>query len=642
MSTARTSTRWRLPDFLYKITPEEQARLSRQRVGIVGLSVGQSVAVTMALERGFGEVRLADFDGLELSNLNRIRAGVHSLGLPKVIVTAREIAEIDPFLSVRCYPDGVTPENLEAFLFDGGFSLDLLIDECDSLDVKILLRSEAKARGIPVLMDTSDRGLLDVERFDREPERPILHGLVGDLDPRRLRGLTTEEKIPYILQMLDLTALSTRMRASLIEVEQTITTWPQLASAVVHGGAAAADVARRIALGQMTASGRYRVDLEALIPGPEPPRAATDAAAVPPPPPQREEMLSAIRKAEAGRPAEGGAAPLALERDQVGRLVAAAIAAPSGGNCQPWKWLYREGVLSLFHDPARSRSLLDFQGAGAMLSLGAAAENLILAAHHEGLAVELRSLAEGGHPEWVAAFRFYHRPNASRAPREWDDLSAMIGVRHTNRKLAPRRTLRPEDLRAMDEAVRSIPGAELQILEAEQELEEVGRLLGAGDRLRLLDRRLNREMMGEVRWSPEEARATRDGIAIGTMELKPLDRAGLKVCRDWPTLELIREWGVGSGLERMAVRSIASAGAVGLVTLPRARPADYFQGGRAVQRAWLTASRRQIAFQPMTALPYLFARLVRGGGEGLDATTLAELRPLRPPNFRVADLPGRS
>jgi len=66
---------------VYKITPEERDILGKQIVGVVGLSVGQSVSVTMAMERGFGEIRLADFDLLELSNLNRIRTGVQSLGL---------------------------------------------------------------------------------------------------------------------------------------------------------------------------------------------------------------------------------------------------------------------------------------------------------------------------------------------------------------------------------------------------------------------------------------------------------------------------------------------------------------------------------------------------------------------------------
>jgi hypothetical protein len=55
----------------YKITREEQRELSKKKIGIIGLSVGQSIALTMAMERIFGELRLADFDTAELSNLNR-------------------------------------------------------------------------------------------------------------------------------------------------------------------------------------------------------------------------------------------------------------------------------------------------------------------------------------------------------------------------------------------------------------------------------------------------------------------------------------------------------------------------------------------------------------------------------------------
>src|SRR5262249_55544663 len=90
----------------YKITPEEQATLAQKRLGVVGLSVGQMVALTLALERSFGELRLADFDRVDLSNLNRIRTGVHCLNVPKAYVTAREIAEIDPYLRITVFPEG--------------------------------------------------------------------------------------------------------------------------------------------------------------------------------------------------------------------------------------------------------------------------------------------------------------------------------------------------------------------------------------------------------------------------------------------------------------------------------------------------------------------------------------------------------
>src|ERR1051326_6852902 len=213
----------------YKITPDEQARLAAKRVGVIGLSVGQSIAVTLALERSAGELRLADFDRLDLSNLNRVRAGVHAIDIPKVYVTAREIAEIDPFLRIEAFPEGITESNLDAFLTGNG-KMDVIVEECDSLDVKILVRYRARQLGIPVVMATSDSGMLDIERFDEEPGRPVFHGLIGDLDSRALRGLTTEQKVPHVAKLVGLRSVSARLRASLVEVEQTISTWPQLGS----------------------------------------------------------------------------------------------------------------------------------------------------------------------------------------------------------------------------------------------------------------------------------------------------------------------------------------------------------------------------------------------------------------------------
>ena len=121
-----------------------------------------------------GELRLADFDTIELSNLNRLPGTVLDLGVNKAVAAARRIAEIDPYLRVVVVPEGIQPDNLGSFL-DG---LDLVIEECDSLDVKLLVREAARDRRIPVVMETSDRGVLDVERFDLEPERPIFHGLL--------------------------------------------------------------------------------------------------------------------------------------------------------------------------------------------------------------------------------------------------------------------------------------------------------------------------------------------------------------------------------------------------------------------------------------------------------------------------------
>jgi molybdopterin/thiamine biosynthesis adenylyltransferase len=248
-----------------KITEEEQAKLASKKIGVIGLSVGQSVAVTMATERIFGTLRIADFDTLELSNLNRIRKGLDYLGAAKTTMVIREIAEIDPYLKVEVFEEGITPQNIDAFLGEGQGQLDLLIEECDSFPIKIMARMKAKQKRLAVLMDTSDRGMIDIERFDLEPERSIFHDLVPGLEHMDLMQLTEQERLNIMMGIVDYPNVSERMKTSYASIGKTLTTWPQLASSVVLGGAAICDIARKVLLGEQVSSGRFYVDLDQII-----------------------------------------------------------------------------------------------------------------------------------------------------------------------------------------------------------------------------------------------------------------------------------------------------------------------------------------------------------------------------------------
>jgi molybdopterin/thiamine biosynthesis adenylyltransferase len=240
---------------LHKITSEEQFNLENCKVGVVGLSVGQSVAISLVMERICGSIRVADFDSLDLSNLNRIRSSMIHQGELKTTIVAREIAEIDPYIEVSCYDKGLQPENIHDFL-DG---LDLVVDECDNLETKIMLRKACRERGIPVVMDTSDSLMLDVERFDLEPDRPIFHGLIDESitidwnDPR--------QRMQALLSIIEPEKASPRAQQSLGEIGKTITTWPQLATDVAMGGAFAAKVIRQILLQDTIPSGRFRMNI---------------------------------------------------------------------------------------------------------------------------------------------------------------------------------------------------------------------------------------------------------------------------------------------------------------------------------------------------------------------------------------------
>ena len=615
----------------YKITAKEQEILSSKRIGIIGLSVGQSIALTLAMERGFGELRLTDFDTLELSNLNRIRSGVHNLGIPKVVITAREIAEMDPFLKVTCFFNGLTEENMDSF-FTGNGKLYLLVDECDGLDIKILARFKARELRIPVIMDTSDRGMLDVERFDLEPERPLLHGTIENVDPKNISGLSTEDKIPVMLQMLGVENISLRAKASMIEVEQTINTWPQLASSVALGGAVGADVCRRILLDQYHDSGRYYIDLEELVGDKVKPEVKTIERVNPFKPLSADEMRQMASRLET----EVKVDDIYPDKESISSMVAAAAAAPSTGNDQPWKWLYSKGTLYLFHDEYRSHSFGDFQKTASFITFGGAYENLYVHALRLGIEPYYIFFPDRSNEKLVAAIRFKKLiPNPLSELLK--PLDQAIFKRHTNRIIAPKAQIPDDIYKQLAMVAESIPGAKIRFFTDDQELRGLAQIIGACDRMRLLHPEGHYDFVHrEMRWTPEDAEKTLTGIDIRTLALGNSLMAAMGVIKNEKVINAVKEFGGGNALGMLAVRTVSTASALCMISLPGYELKNFFEGGRSMERFWLEATNLNLAIHPVISPLYLFSRILHGKGEGLDEKNRKELQFLREAFNKIA------
>lgn len=594
----------------YKITREEQATLRNKKIGIVGLSVGQSIALTLAMERTCGEIRLADFDTAELSNLNRIRTGVHNLGMPKTVIAAREIAEIDPFLTVRIFNDGLTASNMDEF-FRGAGKLDMLVEVCDGLDIKIVSRFKARELQIPVVMDTNDRGMLDVERFDLQPDRPILHGLAAGLDPENIRGLSNEEKIPYILRMVGAESISTRLKASMIEVEQSVNTWPQLASSVVLGGALTTDVCRRILLDQFHESGRYYIDLDELVGDKAVPKQTQIPAEYLPPAPLTKEDL--LQLADSYQPKHN---TTAIAQRQMEQLVHAAIWAPSGGNSQPWKFVYRHDRLFIFHDLSSSYSFLDFNSLGSYIALGAAIENITHKAAELGIDCQIDYLPIAGQKPLVAVVSFSIKTNISVS-----ELSKAIGIRLTNRNLGVREKLAPEFYEALKNSITEYDGARLDIVEDPTQMAELGDILATTEKLVLIHPRGHFDSFKkELRWTEEENKEKRDGVDVATLGITKGEVAALRIANDSEAISFVRDTiKGGNAFKKMALKAVAAASSLGVITIPVYSEQGFLLGGKAVERVWLEANLRGVSFQPITQFTFLLARLMHGNGEGFDS-----------------------
>jgi nitroreductase len=556
-----------------KLTHDEQARLRTLRIGVIGLSVGHSIAHCLAMEGVVGELRLADFDTVELSNLNRVPATVLDLGVNKAVVAARRISEIDPYLRVVPFTEGITAENLDEFL-DG---LDLVIEECDSLDVKFLVREHAKARRIPVIMETSDRGVLDVERYDLEPERPIFHGLLPGVTSAELAALPIEAKAPFVLRLLGARDVSSRGAASMLEVGRTITAWPQLASDVTLGAATTTAAVRRFGLKGNLPSGRVRFDMDEVLASIAPPALGRTTGA---------DALMATPNDE-----------LAPDADLIDAIVDAARRAPSGGNAQPWRFEADDKEIRFYLVPERTTAM-DVRFRASYVGIGAALFNARVVAAAHGALGPIKLFPEGYPSRLVATLSL-----GGDGDYEITPLRDQLRSRSANRRMGKPTPLETHTLNLLEKSVER-EGGRLRVLTARDRMDKAAQLIAESDRLRFLTPVLHREMFSELKFPGVDT--IDEGIDVRTLELGPGEIASLELLKRPDVMAHLAEWRAGQALGGRTLASIASSSAVVAVTVPRADPASYVRGGAAVERFWLTAQSQGLGVHPMSPV-FLYA-----------------------------------
>lgn len=581
-----------------KIMRHEQQKLAKQKIGIAGLSVGNAVALTIALENLCGELRLADFDHLDLSNMNRIRCGIDQIGVHKAVISARQIFEQNPYANLTLYTDGVTPENISSFFDDEGRKLDLVIDECDSMYIKLKLREEARSRRIPLLMETSDRGMLDVERYDLEPNRPILHGLLGEMSADDVASLPPVARLGLILRIIGEGTMSPRLAASMLEFGQTLRGLSQLGSDVVLGGATTAIAVRRLGIGLPLPSGRVFIDVNKILADIQPPPVA---------------------------PPDDSEASNMRERQLMYKMVEAAAMAPSVGNMQPWRFVARGGELYLHQDVERSGGPDDVAGReSAYIAIGAALENISIASTGAGREAEIELFPDSATPDTVAKIRFVPRTTAHSV----DPLLEQIRKRMTNRKPGSRQSLSPVHAQVLTAAARQ-SGARLQLCQDREKIGELGKILGEADRLRWFSARMHAEFYRQIRWTAGDAARSRDGLDTRALDLDPTTRATYQLLRSYDVVKHMRDSGGGGVITMLAQMLVPTSGAVGFLTIEGNGPQAFVRGGRAMQQVWLTAGALGLAVHPWNIILDMFAMVERHRGAGLDRGEVSAVSDLR-------------
>ena len=128
---------------------EIRSHLHKFRVGIAGAGgLGSNCAVSLA-RSGVGTLVIADFDIVDLPNLDRQYYFSNQEGKPKVIALKENIARIDPAINVITHDIVLDRSNILS-VFSG---CDIMVEAFDRADMKEMLIEtvQLKMPGMPVI-----------------------------------------------------------------------------------------------------------------------------------------------------------------------------------------------------------------------------------------------------------------------------------------------------------------------------------------------------------------------------------------------------------------------------------------------------------------------------------------------------------
>ena len=162
---------------LPQIDIDGQLRIQAGRVLVIGLGgLGSPVALYLAAA-GVGELHLADFDSVDLTNLQRqVIHDSQSVGQGKVESAMARLAALNPHVQLVPLRQALDSDSLAAAVA----AVDVVVDCCDNFATRTAVNAACVASGTPLVSGAAIRLEGQLSVFDpRDAQSPCYHCLYG-------------------------------------------------------------------------------------------------------------------------------------------------------------------------------------------------------------------------------------------------------------------------------------------------------------------------------------------------------------------------------------------------------------------------------------------------------------------------------
>ena len=280
---------------------------------------------------------------------------------------------------------------------------------------------------------------------------------------------------------------------------------------------------------------------------------------------------------------------------EISEVLEAGRAAPSAHNTQPWKFRVRDRTIEIGWNRARELPAGDPESRYLFTGLGAAAESMAVAASGAGFEASV-SLAPAPTPELAASVVISDTPGSQID----EDLLKALPQRGATRSPFTSEPVPGAMLDMLTSEAESI-GCHMSFLTDNASVNRVAKIIGDATAKNFERWDVYEEFFSWVRLRRSDPNYYRDGLSLDSLAPNWLFRRVAPLLMPPSRMKIVARLRL-HGLVANSQRDLARRCPVfGLLTAPGHTLADYFAGGRAMERMWLRATSLGLKLHPMTA-----------------------------------------
>lgn len=318
------------------------------------------------------------------------------------------------------------------------------------------------------------------------------------------------------------------------------------------------------------------------------------------------------------------------------KILEEAIYAPSGENCQPWKFAADGSNIHIFNITEADTSLYNFAQKGSYVAHGALIENIVIVALKYGYKTSVKLFPIKEEPDLVATLML-DPTNQRELP-----LYSCIANRCTNRKDHAHQRLSADQKKQLIESARETGFGELKIIDDERSLDILGKALAVNEQIIFENKKLHNFFYEHIIWK-EEDQDKAGGFYIKTLEFLPHQLKGVKLFKNWFILKILNKIGkVSRMIAKENAEKYANSGVLAVVLAKGNTREDFVNAGRVAERVWLKATELGLSVHPCTGVIYLMERIKEGDADAFSQSHLEAIKTAYADIARIFGVEGKT